>query len=353
MLPLTTLDVHEQAASPLKDELGQESDKTTETPDNSSPESIPPMEAEHHMINDWLSEQLRYHAIYAPPIFPMFLYTLFAITYGALASLGGRRPFIELLLVGSGLFLLGMRVQVHRRLDREIKEVAKSLKVALDGKEVGAIDLKWYRRATPGLTDCQTGTIFHPFPPSSEDHHQSPISLTSYPLMRKFASFPEKARIVAVCVFTPLWGDMLVTACGIDDTKVYALPVRIGLEVILTLMLGNMFVLFTFVVEYEYDRITGGPNQSSMVQESMEWNSLLWIQEHMGWWGVLVMEQTLGRDRMEDLMAAMREREKQYVDDRSTVLQGLIDQGCSAATERETFFSTVDYDLLNDEAVYP
>ncbi|TYJ54742.1 hypothetical protein B9479_004590 [Cryptococcus floricola] len=349
MLPLTTLDVHDQAASPLKDELGQESDKTTETPDNSSPECIPPMEAEHQMINDWLSEQLRYHAIYAPPIFPMPLYTLFAIIYGLLAVIGGRSPFIEILLVGSGLFLLGMRVQVHRRLDREIKQVAKSLKVALDGKEVGVADLKWYRRATPGLAGRQTGTIFHPFPPASEDHRQSPISLTSYPLLRKFTSFPGHARIVAACVFTPLLGDMIFS---VDHTNEHTLLERIGMEVTMIILLGTLVALLS-LGEHEHYHITGGSYRSSMVQESMEWNSLLWIQEHMGWWGVLVMEQTLGRDRMEELMAAMREREKQYVDDRSKALQGLIDQGRSAETERETFFSTVDYDLLNDEAAYP
>ncbi|ODN99253.1 hypothetical protein I350_07412 [Cryptococcus amylolentus CBS 6273] len=312
MLPLTTLDVHNQAASPLKDELGQESDKTTETPDNSSPESIPHMEAEHQMINDWLSEQLRYHAIYAPPIFPMLLYTFFAIIYGVLAFFGGRRLFIELLLVGSGLLLLGMRVHVHRRLGREIKEVAKSLKVTLDGEEVGVADLKWYRRATPGLTDCQTGTIFHPFPPSSEDHRQSPISPTSYPLLRKFTSFPERARIIAICVFAPLLSDMWA-ACPVGDTEVSPLRERIVLDVVLTSLLGGLIAFFSVM---EYEHITRGLYRRSMVQESMEWNSLLWIQEHMGWWGVLVMEQTLGRDRMEELMAAMRKREKQYVDGR-------------------------------------
>ncbi|TYJ54741.1 hypothetical protein B9479_004589 [Cryptococcus floricola] len=341
MLPLTTLDVHDQAVSPLKDELGQDSEKTTETPDNSSPESISSMEAEHQMINDWLSEQLRYHANYATLIFPMLLYIHFAIYYGVLAFFVGRRPLIEVLLVGPGLFLLGMRVQVHRRLDREIKEVAKSLKVALDGKEVGVADLKWYRRATPGLTGRQTGTIIHPFPPASEDHRQSPISLTSYPLLRKFAFFRKFARIVSVCVFTPFLVDIWGTACDVD--RVTPLPVCVA-----TLLVGIIGGYY-FAVEHA----TGGPYLNSMIQESMEWNSLLWNQEHMGWWGVLVMEQTLGRDRMEELMAAMRAREKQYVDDRSKVLQGFIDQGRSAETERETFVSTVDYDLLNDEAVYP
>ncbi|TYJ54991.1 hypothetical protein B9479_004302 [Cryptococcus floricola] len=345
MLPRTTQDIiHDKETTPLIEQgTSGSSGQNARTLDA---QDIPPRGTGHNKIDIWLREQRKLNTGWARGILPPGLFFAMAVIYGlmVLKFFGKRKAFMETCLFWIACAVMcGVAAGVKFKLDRHVRKVAESMKVALmDGDEGRAAQLMYNRAVPVVFVDKKNKQHkFRCFPPSAQ-FYPVPLSPTSYPLFRKTSVCADVTPTISSFLFAPLLVDTFIPNANAGrDAPLWETAV-LGI----VLAVGLFHLLWFFDGKWGYENCSQG-RRNATISQRQEWKDFMWMQEQMGWWGVLAMEQSLGNGRMGALKTAMRGEEKRYVDERNKLLQKRIAQGHSSQDEYEALAESINVELLN------